>query len=195
MVDRHHPGAAPTALLQRLGSGVCLTIGQLAADLDLTNRQVSNAAAVLLRRGYLDRMAIGCFQLTDAGLAAAFAGETITSGPIGSNGNPRRYRNSLRQRAWTSMKTRRVFTVPDLVVDAATGDDTNPGDNLQRYLRGLAAVGYVSVSRRRVTGTAPTSPGYKLFALVRDTGPVAPALCATGIHDFNLGEDVLCPPR
>lgn len=197
MVSRHHPGKAPTALLQRLSGGLCLTIGELAVDLDLTSRQVSDAASVLLRRGYLDRMSVGCFQLTKAGLAAASEGEVITSGPKGPIGKSRCARNTLRQRAWTAMKVRRAFTVPDLIADAATPDDGNPADNLQRYLRSLVATGYLVPSRRRVAGTAPTSNGHKLFHLSRYTGPRAPVVLSktAGVHDFNTGEDVLCAPR
>ncbi|MDN5785719.1 hypothetical protein [Pseudorhodobacter sp.] len=197
MVDRHHPGKAPTALLQRLSGGLCLTIDQLADDLDLTNRQVSDAAANLLRRDYLDRMALGCYQLTEAGEQAARAGEVITSGPKGTRDSHQLVRNTLRQRAWSAMRVRGQFTVPDLVSDASTPGDGNPADNLQRYLRGLKSAGYVVELPRRAAGTKMTSNGFKLFALNRYTGPKAPSVLPgrNGIHDFNLRKDVPCIPR
>ena len=197
MVNRHHPGTAPTALLQALAGGLCLTVDQLAAELDLTKRQVSDAASRLLRRDYLERMAIGCYQLTPAGLDAAAAGEVIRSGRTGSKAKVREVRDSLRQRAWTSMRIQRLFTIPDLVIDAARLDDRNPEDNLQRYLRALAQAGIVAVSPHRVPGTAPTSNGHKRYLLKRDSGPRAPAVRArtSVIHDFNTGEDVPCAPR
>ena len=120
MVDRHHPGKAPTALLARLADGSCWTIDQLETDLDLTRRQISDAAALLLRRDYLMRMAAGCYQLTQAGLAAPAAGEVIRSGPRGPRNTVRTAKNTLRERAWRSMRLRRQFTVLDLVSDAAT---------------------------------------------------------------------------
>lgn len=197
MVDRHHPGLAPTAVLQKLSGGLCLTIDQLAAELDLTNRQVSDAASNLHRRHYLERMAVGCYQLTPAGVAAAAAGEVIKSGPKGPREKVKECKNSLRQRAWTAMRGRRLFTVPDLIMDASRPDDINPADNIQRYLRALARVGYVSVSTHRVPSSAPISNGHKLFLLARNTGMRAPTVLskANGIHDFNLGEDVICAHR
>ena len=41
MVDRHHPGKAPTALLQMLADGSCLTTEEVEARIDLTRRQIS----------------------------------------------------------------------------------------------------------------------------------------------------------
>lgn len=194
MVDRHHPGKAPTALLQRLSDGACLTVNQLAEDLDLTNRQVADAAACLHRRGYLERMAIGCYQLTEVGIVAGQAGETITSGPKGPHAGARSVRNTLRERAWRAMRIRKRFTVADLVADAGTAKDANPTGNLQRYLQFLRAAGYVKDLPRRSSGTALTSNGFKRWMLIRDTGPRAPSVRSKkhAIHDFNTGEDVPC---
>lgn len=194
MVDRHHPGKAPTAVLQALADGLCLTIDQLALELDLTHRQVSDAASKLFSRDYLERMAIGCYQLTEGGKAAALAGEVITSGPKGPRDQVRYSRNTLRHRSWIAMRIRKRFTVPDLIADAANGSDGNPADNIQRYLRRLKQVGYVVELPNRADGTALTSNGFKRWILTRDTGPKAPVLLSKskGIHDFNLGEDVLC---
>lgn len=197
MVDRHHPGKAPTAVLTKLASGQCLTIDQLAVELDLTHRQVSDAAAKLFKRDYLERKAVGCYQLTDAGEAAAITGEIITSGPRGPIEKTRFKRNTFRHRAWIAMRIRRRFTVPDLIADASKVSDGNPADNLQRYLRGLKKVGYVAELPNREEGTAITSNGFKRWMLLRDTGPKAPVILKEprGIHDFNLGKDVPCLPR
>lgn len=194
MVDRYHPGKAPSALLQALANGACRTIDQLAEDLDLTRRQISDAASCLMRRDYLLRMGTGCYQLSDDGLSAAAKGEVITSGPHNPRNAPQIVRNTLRQRAWRSMRMRRRFTVLDLVADAATPDDTLPENNLRRYLRELRKAGYVSTGPRRVGGTALTSNGHKLWVLSRDTGPRAPVFrsAIAAIHDPNLGEDVPC---
>lgn len=194
MVDRHHPGKAPTALLAALYRGHCRTIAELEGALDLTRRQVSDAAAILLRRDYLMRMEAGCYQLTDAGIAAYERGEVITSGPRGKHTGCKVVQNTFRQRAWLSMRTRGRFTVGDLVCDAATEDDSNPLDNAKRYLRLLVRAGYVIELPRRVAGTAPTSNGYKLFALAKNTGREAPVFQPTKqvLRDLNLGEDVPC---
>lgn len=197
MVDRHHPGKAPTALLQTLSGGLCLTIDQLCDDLDLTRRQVSDAASKLMRRNYLERMAIGCYQLTPEGIAAAEAGEVITSGPLGPRNKVSDYRDTFRQRAWTSMRMQRLFTIPDIVLEAARPDDGNPAGNLQRYLRSLVSAGYVKIASHRVPGTAPTSNGHQRYLLCCDSGPRAPVVLSKrpAVHDFNRGEEVPCYPR
>lgn len=194
MVDRHHPGKAPTALLQALSDGSCQTIDQLEIRLDLTRRQVSDAAACLLRRDYLMRMGAGCYQLTDSGQMAATSGEIIRSGPRGPRETVHKVRNTLRERAWRSMRMRHWFTVSDLITDAARAEDGNPEDNLYRYLRALRAAGYVRVAARRAKGTALTSNGFMQFVLVNNTGPLAPIVRSkvAAVYDQNLGRDMPC---
>lgn len=188
--ERLHPGKAPTALLQKLSGGSCLTIDQLATDLGLTNSQITRAAAVLLRRNYLERMAVGCYQLTPEGCAAAAAGEVIRSGRKGPRDKARAVQDSFRQRAWTSMRLQRLFTAPDVLVDAARPSDRDAPDNLRGYLLALAKAGYVKAAPNRAEG------GFKRFMLVRNTGPRAPAQrkLKNAIHDFNIGEEVPCIP-
>lgn len=194
MVDRHHPGKAPTALLQVLSRGVCLTIAELEAELDLTRRQISDAASCLLRRDYLMRMEVGCYQLTETGLAAANSGEVITSGPRGPHYGVRRVKNTLRERAWRSMRFQRRFTIPDIVSSAAIETDGNPHASIARYLRVLRDAGYVKPSTRRVDRIAETSNGFKVWILIRDTGRLAPVVLSksNAVRDLNLGEDVPC---
>lgn len=194
MVDRHHPGKAPTALLQMLRGGDCLTIDAVEARIDLTRRQISDAAACLSRRGYMLWLGPGLYQLNEAGLAAAEVGEVIRSGPRGARKKIRDVKGTLRERAWRSMRVRRRFTLSDLIMDAATGEDKSPKDNLGRYLRSLAAAGYVAVLAQRAPGAALTSPGHHVWALLKDTGPLAPILLSkvAAIHDRNTREDVAC---
>lgn len=197
MVDRHHPGKAPTALLQALAAGACLTIAQLEEALDLTRRQVSDAASCLLRRDYLMRMGAGCYQLTEAGIAAAAAGEEIKSGPRGPHFGVYQRRGTFRERCWRSMRMHRRFTVQEIVSDAGTEADKGPEDNLRRYLGLLASAGYVKELPRRTEGSAPTSNGFKRWMLARDTGPKAPVALSKvkGMRDLNTGEVVLCKAR
>ncbi len=197
MVDRHHPGKAPTALLQALADGSCQTIDQLEVRLDLTRRQVSNAAACLMRRDYLMRMGAGCYQLTEAGQIAVASGEVIKSGPRGPHSKPKVHRDTLRQRAWKTMRRDGWFTVHELITFAARSGDRDPASNLHRYIRALCNAGYVRVAARRIKGTALTSNGFKQFALVKNTGPLSPIVHRNNksIHDQNLGEDVPCAPR
>lgn len=198
MLDTRKPGAVPTALLNHLAAGdVCLTVDQMAEALGVTRPQAANAAANLLRRAYLAKMAIGCFQLSDAGRAAAEAGTVITSGPKGKTGAIPVHRNTFRQRAWASIRFNGRFTIGQIVRAAARHDDQNARENARKYIAQLAAAGYVQELPRRAPGTCRNSNGFKRFMLVRDTGRRAPVYRAElrVMHDFNTGEDVPCAPR
>lgn len=191
-------GDVSTILLQHLSDGTCQTIDQLDAALPLSRRQISNAATILIKRDYMDRIEAGCYCLTASGLAAAERGERVTSGPIGAlTGKSRRpRRNSFRQRAWNAMRMSVTFTIGELVIAAASGDK-DPESNLINYLLFLRRVGYVAEMPVRQNGTRLTSNGFKRFRLLKDTGPIAPALRMKkrAIWDFNLGalvEEVPC---
>jgi hypothetical protein len=184
-----------TRILQGLGDS-CLMIGDIAGQLGLSNGQVSDAAANLIGRGYVERVERGCFQLTEAGRAARDSGvriETGVTGPTRAARKPRR--SSIRQRAWNAMRIMRTFTVPDIVTAIACAGDGNPEKSLRHYFRALAQSGYLVRCARRRPGTAPGSNGYAVYSLVRDTGLVAPVISqvAPVIHDFNGGS--ACTPR
>lgn len=197
MMNTSKPGAAPTALLRHLEGGACMTVDQVSAGLGINRRQVSDAAASLLRRDYLMKMAIGCYQLTEAGLAAARAGEVITSGPVGKTGAIPRYKDTFRQRAWSSMRFNGRFTIGQVVRAAARDGETNARENARKYISQLCRAGYVKELPRRAPGTAISSNGFKRFMLVRNSGRIAPVyrMEYRVMHDFNTGEDVPCAPR
>jgi hypothetical protein len=92
---------------------------------------------------------------------------------------------------------RRRFTVQDLVADARSDTDKAPERTLGQYLRVLRAAGYVAEAPRRIKGASLTSNGFKIWCLVRNTGPKAPIACpsSAAVHDPNTGEDVPCAPR
>ena len=169
------PGEASTMLLQHLRDGSCQTLDQLDAVLPLTRRQISDGAATLIRRDYLDRVELGCYCLTSAGVAASDRGEQITSGPIGplTCKSRRKWRSTLRQRAWTAMRMSGTFSISELVI-AASKDDKQPEVNLLDYLRALSRVGYVAVLPAARGGLRRNSKNGKRFRLLKDTGPIAP---------------------
>lgn len=199
MMARQENGALPTAILNALSDGSCRTIDELVTGLGLSRRQVSDGAAKLAYRKYLCRMERGCYQLTDAGVVAAQAGEIIKSGPIGpdTTGVRKKVTNTFRDRAWRSMRMRRQFTISDVAADAAREDDADPENNVSRYLRALRLAGYVVEMRLRQPGTRLTSAGFKRYSLIKDTGPIAPAYRPTigAVHDFNTGKDVPCASK
>lgn len=189
MEDRT-PGANPTILLHHLSDGSCKTIDQLETLLLLNRRQISDCAAMLIKRDYLQRIEIGCYCLTPLGLSAAMRGERVTSGPLRAlTGKFRRPpRNTFRQRAWNAMRISRTFTISDLTIVAVNGEK-DPENNLARYLGVLRRVGYVLELPSRQSGTRLTSNGFKRFRLTKDTGPIAPVWRSKkrGVWDFNVG--------
>ncbi|HBD91787.1 MAG TPA: hypothetical protein DC061_15070 [Gemmobacter sp.] len=197
MIDTTKPGAAPTALLHHLHGGACLTLDQVEQELGITRRQAINAASRLLRREYLMKMAVGCYQLTDRGVAAANAGEVITSGPKGPTGVIATHRGTFRERAWLAMRITRRFTIGQIVAAAARDTEKNARENTRKYLVQLCRAGFVKELPNRVPGTSMGSNGFKRYMLLRNTGPRPPVYRAEFgmMHDFNTGEDVPCTPR
>lgn len=190
---QYAPGEISTLLLQHLRDGSCKTLDELDAALPLTRRQISHGAATLIRRDYLDRVELGCYCLTPAGVAASERGELITSGPIGGPLTckaRRRFRITLRQRAWNVMRMSVTFTIGELALTAAR-DDKHPEINLRDYLRFLTRTGYVvALPIVRPNGERRNNRSGRRFRLLKDTGPIAPEWqkSKSALWDHNLGE-------
>jgi hypothetical protein len=193
-MDTETPGAAASALLSALAEGGDHAVEALAGRLALRRRQVVDAAAKLIRRGYAARAAVGFYRITDAGRRALADGVRITSGPTRPTGARRLLRDTFRQRAWTAMRVRRVFTIGEIVADAARQDTDAERDNARRYIAALRAAGFVVELPRRKAGTAMTSNGFKEFRLTRNTGPRAPVVSdeREAVFDPNTGQEVPC---
>lgn len=163
----------------------CVKHADIVAHTKLTGRQVAAACALLERHGYLERQHYsddtvkpGCYVLTALG-RAALEGAKLTSGPKKPTGAHRPHADSLRDRAWRSLRIRKKASVPELVgllLDAGADptDQVRAQSNLQKYLRALTRAGYLQEMRREAP-TSPTSNGAKRYLLVRDTGPLPPA--------------------
>lgn len=196
-MDVSKNGAAANALLAELADGQPQVIERLADRLNLNRRQVSDAAAKLERRNWIDRPSVGTYVLTDAGRSALAEGLRVTSGPLGPTRARRLLKDTFRQRAWSAMRVRRIFTIGEIVSDAGRGDPEAERDNARRYITALVSGGYVAEHPRRKPGTALTSPGFKEFRLKVNNGPKAPVFSEArqALHDPNLGKDVSCAPR
>lgn len=196
MDTRLEPGEIPTTILHCLADGACRTIDELNELLGLNRRQISDGAAKLVLRDYLERVETGCYQLTSVGIAAARAGETISSGPWRPDTARTRkpVRDTFRRRLWNAMRMGGVFTVADLVMAAARVGDANPENNTARYIGHLVRAGYVEKLRTRKRGLKLTSNGFNRYRLVKNTGPIAPAFSPKrmALHDYNTREDVQC---
>lgn len=187
------PGAVATRLLKLLNDGREHYIKGVVIALGYNHRQVSDAAALLRRRGFLTATNNGFYQLSEGGLIAVKNNVSITSGPIGPTGAARFTDTSFRARAWRAMRVRRHFSISEIVGDAVC-TERQPNSNLARYFRALIAVGYVIEMPKRRRGTKQESNGFKQYSLVKDTGPRAPGYSRKRkvLHDFNLGKDIPC---
>ena len=128
---------------------------------------------------------MGVFRLTGAGERAATGGVEIAAIPdlpLPIDRSP--LRDTLRQRAWTAMRMSRTFSIEDLLVASASGDEKDPRGNLRRYCKGLCAAGILRRLARFQQGLYAGGPVYRL---ARDLGPIAPVLRSnsTDIHDPN----------
>lgn len=196
MGNHFEPGEIPTTILHCLADGACRTIDELDHVLGLTRRQISDGAAKLVLRDYLERVEAGCYQLTPAGVAAARSGTKISSGPWRPDTARARkpIRDTFRKRVWNAMRVGGTFTISDLVMAASRPGDADPENNAARYVRHLVRAGYVHELGNRQRGTKPTSNGFKRYRLVKNTGPLAPTYSPKRriVHDHNTREDVLC---
>ena len=175
------------ALLHALEPGLCLSISELAEKTGVCRKGVVASACALVERGFIERRAVGCYQLGTRGKQALEQGLEISSGPRGPLGKPRTTpRNSFRLRLWRVMNVKRSFTVPELVGIAGAGTE----DNARLFVNQLLAIGYLQRSRARVQGTKLSSNGFKLYRVIKHTGPQPPAFQARKrrVFDPNTGE-------
>ena len=167
-----HQAAVLGAMASPSSGGISLD--DLASRLPIARKAIAKAAGKLIQRGYVERAEAGVYALTLTGREALAEGKSLKSGPHRGLRKHPVYRDTLTQRAWAAMRLQPRFTLGDLVTLAAKEDDGQPGKSLQRFVHRLKATGYVVELPARAKGVAPTSPGCKVFRLVRDSGDQAP---------------------
>lgn len=186
------PGAATRqeAIIRAIGPERCLTTSQIAGAIGRPHKQVATACSTLVTSRMIERVEVGCFRLTPAGREVERGERTLQSGPRSPLCGPRIARaDTLRQRAWAAMRLTRRFTVPEIVTLAARPEDGAAETHLAKWWPMLMKAGYLAVLPRRAPGSAPTSNGYKCWALIRDTGDIAPLVRSDGTYyDYNTGE-------
>jgi biotin operon repressor len=154
--------------------GGCKSVAELAEEIGIGRRQVARSFEILQRHGLAETPRRGCYRLTRTGEMARGSGVKIKSGPRGPHTRRRRVvGGTLRSRLWRALRHLRKATIPELLTIAGASGKA-PENNAQRYLGCLRRAGYVQKLRRREAGTAPTSPGFAIYLLVNDTGPLAP---------------------
>jgi hypothetical protein len=88
-----------------------------------------------------------------------------------------------RDRMWSAMRILRQFSIPDLAAVAVCKNHS-----AEIFVYALFRNGYLRVVRPRASGV---KMGSAIYALVNDTGPLAPRLRSDGtVYDANLA-----PPR
>ena len=178
------------AVMGAVGSRA-MTIDEITDVLPIARNSISAAACRLVSRGYLERIEAGSYRLTLTGREALAEGQQIKSGPYRGQRKQRLCRDSLRQRAWRAMclQGNKPFTI-GYITQLAVRDEAKGEANIRRYMHLLARAGYVAEAVSRADGTSLTSPGFKVWRLVRSSGDVAPVVQNNGasLLDPNTGE-------
>lgn len=171
----------------------CITESRMSEITGLTQVQVEQAALKLRKHKLLEKTAKGCHRLTDAGRAAAAEGKQLRSGPSGWVG-PKVHKDSLRIRAWRAMRLKEKFSLPDLCMLCARGEEKDIISNLRKYVTALEKAGYLTRLSRRDRGTAMTSNGHIRWWLNPEniTGLQAPVWSAStnSVYDPNTEKTI-----
>lgn len=163
--------------------GECVKLGDIQRvakrEHGLARAKVVDYCETLIRREFLTQCRYtgqigqpvkpGCYVLTESAVAWLAEGKRIASGQTPDGRRERLATGGLRAKAWTAMRILRKFGLGDLLRHIADGSEADPTSNLGKYIRALCAAGYLTELRREA-GTAMTSPGFKRYLLVRDTG-------------------------
>ncbi len=180
-------------LLQLIGQAPeeGITLDAIDDHAELDRKAITAATGVLFRRGLIERPALGSYRLTDAGRLALASGTDIKPGPRGAR-SPKRHAHGLRARMWRAMRLLTKFTIDDLLLRAARGDEAGARNNAVKYVNALEHGGYLVRMKHREPGEAPTSQGYFRWILLRDTGPKPPVwqVGKGRIHDQNTGQTI-----
>lgn len=136
--------------------------------------KVSDSLKKLADRGFV-RNDDHCWSLTEAGVGAVRGGVKIRGGCPGMARAPKRLNRNLRTRAWSVLRnTGCKATLPELagLMDVTYGRRFS--NNISRYFSALEQSGHLTRSPiKDLTGPA-TSPGYDVWRLTGNTGPLAP---------------------
>lgn len=177
-------------VLDHLAStGACVMLDDLCETVGGERKQVTKTICRLITSKYVTRKDRGCYQITALGALVRNTG--YKSGPQrGHTGKRKPQPSTLRSRIWLCLRREKRINSFDLQVMVCRGREKNPLNAINKYVGALHRAGYLVKMPRRVRGTAPTSNGYAIWMLVRDTGPAAPVLQQPkgGMRDPNTDE-------
>ena len=185
-------------------SGICRSLN-LDAYNHVIRKGIIKACGTLIERGLIFRAwpakteprrfepPTVLFQATEKGIAFSRAKTPIASGPRGRHSGPfSEGRNTLRAKLWQTLRLQQKATVPELleVCLVKGGDAASAADNAHKYFKALARASIVRVLNLRAKGFAPSSNGFKRYALLVDLGPLAPQICKCWVFDRNKRERI-----
>lgn len=159
------------AVLGAIGAET-VNLNALETRLPIPRAALIAAAGRLVSRGLLERSELGVYGLSETGLTILRDGLKIGGDPKKRRKEPL-YIDSLRQRAWAAMRLVGRFTVGDLAIRAVR-DEVDGEDSIRRFCLALTRADYLIELSGRAAGTAPSSNGFKVWQLVRNTGEHAP---------------------
>lgn len=85
---------------------------------------------------------------------------------------------------WRSMKVRKVFTAHTVATDSSQGSVSCTLGTAKTYCKALHRTGFLTVAK-----PASNAGGLSTYRLVRDTGPLPPAITRVkAVYDRNTGE-------
>lgn len=175
------------------------TLEVLAARCGRSKNAVKQHLRHLMAQGLAERVARGVYRASDRGLRAQDAGLWLRKGPKGPHtGFQRPRRETVVDLSWKLLRLLGRASAAEIAallpVEPGRCGGRAPEANVRRYLKVLERFGYVRRLPRERRG--PGWAGRDRFALVRDTGPLAPiwrpsrgALC-----DPNLDRDIRPEP-
>ena len=157
-----------------------VTIDYLDTHFEVLGRNhISQELGRLIRRGYMDRLEDGTYQLTSSAFTALATGSPLRSAKLRERPTRKSPQGpaplSLQQRAWNAIRlTRARFSIADLIMIAVNATDKGARSNLSNFIIQLTRAGYLAeLPTRAKSATHPK--GAKQWILIRNTGGDAPA--------------------
>lgn len=169
-----------------------ITLDELENANICSRHQVIQIMSNIVSRGFAERLENGVYRLSIEGKSLKASGKhpVFHSGAFKTYNRNKIVKDCLRNRVWKLIRLQKKFTIDEILAIAKNGDEKDPRNNIQKYLRALKAAGYILETPKRLKGESNTSNGFKQYVLVRDTGNKTPILRprTNKIYDPNTSE-------
>ncbi len=98
--------------------------------------------------------------------------------------------DNFRAALWLAFRFAKRATIPELIEAAGDQGVVKTTDLAHAYMKALTRAGIAVEMKRREPGFAPTSNGFKRYALLNDLGVKPPKAAAEFLLDPNSGERI-----